>query len=253
MSDPVFRRSKFLLRQKHPAFSEEYDVWDESGNPLLFIVRPLSLIRNFLAALLTVLLLAVALGGCLALGLALPGGSIVRVPLMILTVAGGVLGAVLAGVACYAPRHAYVYRDDSRRERLLTIEQDRAWTVFSASYTVKDVDGTVLARLRKNYFYNCFRRRWTCEAPDGTLLSVIKEDTLLFSLMRRYVGSFFGLLRTNFVFLKGAAEEDVIGELNRGFTILDRYVLDLTADEEGHLDRRVALAAGVLLDTGERR
>ena len=41
--------------------------------------------------------------------------------------------------------------------------------------------------------------------------------------------------------------------INRKFTVLDRYVLDLTADEERALDRRIALASGIMLDTGERR
>jgi len=35
--------------------------------------------------------------------------------------------------------------------------------------------------------------------------------------------------------------------------LLDRYVLDLKADRARELDRRVALALGVMLDTGERR
>ena len=45
----------------------------------------------------------------------------------------------------------------------------------------------------------------------------------------------------------------VVGEFNRKFTILDRYVLDLSNDSTRALDRRVALAMGVMLDTGERR
>jgi len=45
----------------------------------------------------------------------------------------------------------------------------------------------------------------------------------------------------------------VVGEFNRKFTLLDRYVLDLKADGARVLDRRVALALGVMLDTGERR
>jgi hypothetical protein len=45
----------------------------------------------------------------------------------------------------------------------------------------------------------------------------------------------------------------VVGEFNRKFTLLDRYVLDLTRDSARALDRRVAVAMGVMLDTGERR
>ena len=53
---------------------------------------------------------------------------------------------------------------------------------------------------------------------------------------------------------EGRGESDeVIGEFNRKFTILDRYVLDLKADGARSMDRRVALALGVMLDTGERR
>ncbi len=73
----------------------------------------------------------------------------------------------------------------------------------------------------------------------------------MLSLLRRVLGTFFGFLRTNFLFLGPGGE--VLGEFNRKFTLLDRYVLDLTADPERTLDRRLALAAGVMLDTGERR
>jgi hypothetical protein len=47
--------------------------------------------------------------------------------------------------------------------------------------------------------------------------------------------------------------ETVLGELNRKFTLFDKYVLDLTHDPQRTLDRRVALALGVMLDTGEGR
>ena len=57
-------------------------------------------------------------------------------------------------------------------------------------------------------------------------------------------------LRTNFIFLRN---EQVIGEFNRKFTILDRYVLDMSADTQRTIDRRIAVAISVMLDTGERR
>ena len=69
--------------------------------------------------------------------------------------------------------------------------------------------------------------------------------------MRRFV-PFMELLRTNFIF-QGAGSEAVVGEFKRKMTILDRYVLDLTADRARAFDRRVAVALGVMLDTGERR
>ena len=248
--DPVFMRSKFLLRQKHLSLSEKYYVWDEGGQALLFIERPAMVLRSLLAAL---AVLGVLLGTgalCASIGTAAPErvqGILIAVALL-----GGLVAAIVAGVACSPKRHVTFFRDDTRRERLLTVEQDRKFMPVVATYTVKDAAGKVLARLRKNYLYNFFRKRWTCSDPDGRLLSLIQEDSLLLSLLRRFLGPFFGLLRTNFVLFKGDSE-DVIGEFNRKLTLLDRYVLDLSADEGGHLDRRVALAIGVMLDTGERR
>ncbi|HEX7899190.1 MAG TPA: hypothetical protein VF950_15600 [Planctomycetota bacterium] len=249
--DPVFMRSKFLLRQKHLSLSEKYYVWDEGGQALLFIERPAMILRSLLAAL---AVLGVFLGTgalCAAIGAAAPEGPAQGI-LLAFALLGGLFGAIVAGVACSPKRHVYFFRDDTRRERMLTVEQDRKFMPVVATYTVKDAAGKVLARLRKNYLYNFFRKRWTCSDPDGRLLSLIQEDSLLLSLLRRFLGPFFGLLRTNFVLFKGDSE-DVIGEFNRKLTLLDRYVLDLSADEGGHLDRRVALAIGVMLDTGERR
>ena len=45
----------------------------------------------------------------------------------------------------------------------------------------------------------------------------------------------------------------VIGSLNRKFQIRDRYVLDLTADHERKLDRRLAIALAIGLDALQNR
>ena len=95
------------------------------------------------------------------------------------------------------------------------------------------------------------RKRWYVETAAGQVIALAIEDSIVLSLLRRVLGSLFGLLRTNFVLVH--PDGRVLGEFNRKFTLLDRYVLDLTADPERHLDRRVALALGVMLDTGERR
>ena len=60
------------------------------------------------------------------------------------------------------------------------------------------------------------------------------------------------LLRTNFVIL--AKKRKIESEaFNRKFTILDRYVLDMSNDPERVIDRRIAVAIGIMLDTGEKR
>ncbi len=110
--------------------------------------------------------------------------------------------------------------------------------------------GISIGSLRKNVLFDYIRRRWQVNNANGLQLCMAKEDSIILSLLRRTGIPIFLFLRTNFIFLRG---EEVIGEFNRKLTLLDRYVLDLTADRERVFDRRVALALGVMLDTGERR
>jgi hypothetical protein len=137
-------------------------------------------------------------------------------------------------------------------EKLLDVLQDQKFWLLNRTYTVRDKRGLAIARLRKNYLYNIFRKRWYCERPSRALWCVAKEDSIILSLLRRLLGPLFGLLRTNFVIYE-PENDGVLGEFNRKATLLDKYVLDLTADPQRSLDRRVALAMGVMLDTGERR
>ncbi|TAD78049.1 MAG: hypothetical protein EA001_08505 [Oscillatoriales cyanobacterium] len=116
---------------------------------------------------------------------------------------------------------------------------------------MRDGEGE-LAKLQKNYLYNLIRKRWNCYLPDGTLLCVAQEDSIWLSLLRRVLEPVMWILRTNFIILQGDSDRQ-IGEFNRKFTLLDRYVLDMSADPHHHIDRRIALALGVMLDTGEGR
>ena len=252
--DP-FARNKFLLRQKLVAINQKYHAWDEAGNTLLFIERPAHVLQN-LGAMLAGIVVALVLGGALAAGGAavMDGNDTAQI---ILAIAGGFVGltaGVLVGVALSALRHVTFYRDDTKTTPLLHVMQDTKWQILNARYTVVTPDGQPIARLRKNFLYNLIRKRWYILAPDGvTMLAVAKEDSIILSLLRRLIGGIIGaMIRTNFIILQGTTDR-VLGEFNRKFTILDRYVLDMSADPAHELDRRICVALGVMLDTGERR
>lgn len=251
--DPAFDRDIFLLRQQLLKISEKYDVGDEQGNKIIFVERPAHLLRNLGALLVGA---AILFGGMAAMA-ALPS-STTQSPAIAWLVIFGMLAvfvaAFAAGVSLSAKRHVTFYRDESKRERLLSILQDKKFQPITMTYTVRDARGRPIARLGKNWLFNVIRKRWYVWAPgpDRRLLFVAKEDSIILSLLRRFLGPLFGLLRTNFVFLP-AGTEDVIGEFKRKFTILDRYVLDMSADPQQLMDRRIAIALGVMLDTGERR
>lgn len=250
--DPVFARDKFLLRQKHLAIGEKYYVWDEQGQVLLFVERPAHLLQSLVALLGAFAALAVVGGGLGALASVMPAGNAQGV-VGVIAGFGAIAACLVVAVALSPKRHVNFYRDDTKSRPMMTVLQDKKAALITATYTVLDVNSKPIARLQKNYLYNIFRKRWyIVEAESDRVIALALEDSLILSMLRRLIGPMLGLLRTNFIITEGESDR-VIGEFNRKFTLLDRYVLDMTADRGQHLDRRVAVALGLMLDTGEKR
>lgn len=255
-ADPVFDHDRFLLRQKAIAINQQYTVSDEQGGALCFVVRPAHVGRVLLAALGVIATLVTVIGIAIAIGMAL-GESFLSsdagAVLIIVAIVIAIALAIVVGIALSPKRHIMFYRDQAKQEKLLDVLQDSKWQIIVATYTCRDAAGNVIANFRKNYLYNFFRKRWDVLTADrSAMICRAFEDSILLSLLRRWLGPMFGLLRTNFIITPPESEE-IIGEFNRKFTLFDRYVLDLARDPARQLDRRVALALGVMLDTGERR
>ena len=250
-ADESLNRDVFLLRQKHLSINQKYQVSDEQGNPILFVERPTYFWRSVFALLVGwAAMMGVYLGGISIAATSVREGEVGGLMLLI-TVAAPVVFVVVA-MALSKKRHVTFYRDESRTQKMFDVLQDKKVQFPMRTYTVRDASGISLASFKKNYLYNVFRKRWEMRSPNGTVMCVAKEDSIILSLLRRVIGPLWGLLRTNFIITRGESDV-VIGEFKRKFTILDRYVLDLTADRRRDLDRRLGLALGVMLDTGERR
>lgn len=254
---PMLEHDQFFMRQKMLAINERYAINDRNKQPLIHVIRRTFLTMGLLAALAGLVTLLVVGGGLIAPAVAMAENPNKPSTLLI---AWFIFAGVLALVACifvavsiYPKRHVEFYRDAEYTQRLFDILQDGKWQIINATYTMRDANGEVLVRFHKNYLYNFFRKRWNVLSPDqATIICRAFEDSILLSILRRFLGTFYGLLRTNFI-ITAADSDRVIGEFNRKFTLFDSYVLDLTADPHRELDRRVAVALAVLLDTGERR
>jgi uncharacterized protein YxjI len=252
--DAAFARDVFLLNQKHMAINEKYYVTDEAGANLMFVERPSYVFRTILAAIGGVIACALSCLFCAFVygTLTRMGFDLTMSPMGLLSIPVSFFVGYVAAMSLLKKRHVTIYREERRKvETLMSVLQESKIQIITAGYAVVDAGGNQLARLEKNYLYNIFRKRWYCFANSGELLFTAKEDSIILSLLRRFLGSFFGLLRTNFIIY--APDETVLGEFNRKYTILDRYVLDMSPDSLRSVDRRVALALGVLLDTGEKR
>ena len=245
--DHAFDRDVFLLRERIFTITSKYEVWAEDGTPILYVERPTYPIRT-LAAYLIATMTTLMVTGWAGAPLAREGGEALL--LLLFPLAAFVFLAV--SMSLRPLRHVTIYRDESRREPLLRVLQDQRVAFLTRTYTIVTGAGDPLAKLRKTYLHNVIRKRWYVLSPAGALVAMAIEDSMVLSLLRRVLGPFFGFLRTNFVFVRGR-DAEVFGEFNRKFTLLDRYVLDLSADAERTFDRRIALALGVMLDTGERR
>jgi len=248
-ADPAFERDRFLLRERVLTITSKYEVWAEDGTPILYVERPTYPVRTFLAYVLAALAGLIVMAWTARLASAAPGST---GPLLAIVGWTAIAATFLVVSMSARPlRHVTVYRDESRRETLLRVLQDQRIAVLTRTYTVKSATGETLARLRKRYLHNILRKRWDVLTPEGDRIAIAIEDSVILSLLRRILGTLFGVLRTNFLLL--TPDGEVVGEFNRKFTLLDRYVLDLSGDPERRLDRRIALALGVMLDTGERR
>jgi len=250
--DPTafFSRDRFLLRQKLLALTETYRVFDEQGRPIMFVKREGHHLRQLVAAVAAVFVaLAFIVGG---IGVS----STVKQPLDFIFATGGIVLGVIAAVAVAVwlgpKRHIGIFADESMKSDLLKIYQDQKMAFVNATYTVADPEYNLIGWFRKNHFLSIFRKRWFGYNADGEQLCLVLEDSVFLSILRRVLGQYGAMIRTNFnIFLPDGQTK--LGEFNRKHTILDKYVLDLTADRGRTIDRRLALALGVLLDTAEKR
>jgi len=246
--DDPFSHDRFLLRQKHLAWNERYDVCDAEGTVILHIDRPMHLAASLIAAFASGLVFLLVGAGFVAMGLSLGEDYAVAV------IMAGLMAATATSLLVarlLATRRDITIRAPATGEMLVTVRQDRRFQPIIATFTVRDGDGRTLAHLRKNYLANLIRRRWLCRDAEGEPICHVVEDHPVLALARRLVGPLFGLLRTNYHLTDESGR--LLGRFNRRFTLLDRYVLDLTPDLDATLDRRIGVCLGIMLDSGERR
>lgn len=141
-----------------------------------------------------------------------------------------------------------IYDDDKKTSLVLHIVKEGVLDAFSR-FRVEDAQGMVLGSAQRHGLVSLLFRTWTLYDAQGHAIGRIQEDSLAKALFRRF-GPFGEFLKTNFHFYINGA---LVGRFVRRWTVLDRYVLDLSPDQQRLLDRRLALGVAVLLDTAEKR
>lgn len=140
-----------------------------------------------------------------------------------------------------------VYSDESKTQELLTI-QARNIIDFSAAYDV--VDATTNEKvgvLRRKGWRSLLRDEWEVLDANDQLRGMLFEDSVGLAMLRRFLlGS---LLPQNYDLILG---ETRVADLRQIFNPF-RYelTLDFNMDPSRMLDRRLGIAAGILLATVE--
>lgn len=260
--DP-YDRDRFLIKQKLLTLHEEYDIADENGQVLFSVKRPGHWPERMKANIISGFIFMVVFGASMILGEYLHDGYRRSNTLFtVIVITGAVLGCV-AGAGFYVHymplRVTYFYTDSVQSRKTMDVPQVTRFALFHVTYTLRDLNRNVLAVIERNYLRSMVRAYWIVRTPDRRrVICTAQEDSLLLAALRRllmvwlrHVGvPWIGPL-TNYVICSPAGER--LGSFNRKVTLLDRYDLDLRDDPKRTLDRRVAVALGVLLDTGEHR
>jgi uncharacterized protein YxjI len=147
------------------------------------------------------------------------------------------------------------FADEAETQELFQIKA-RTWLDTGGSkYDVIDAQEGNLGLLEHAFRQSLFRSTWRISAPEGDEVATAHERSQVLAIVRRlidFVPDVGGLIPIpyNFDILAG---DRVIGKMDRKFQLRDRYVLDLSPDPEKTLDRRLAIALAIGLDTLQNR
>lgn len=147
------------------------------------------------------------------------------------------------------------YGDEQETRELFRIKARSAFDTGGSKYDVFAGDsqiGTLEHLFRQSLVRSTWRIR---DSGDGNEVATAQERSVPMAVLRRvvdFVPDIGGLIPIpyNFDLL---IDGGVIGHLNRKFQLRDRYVLDLSGDTERTLDRRLAIALAIGLDTLQNR
>lgn len=136
-----------------------------------------------------------------------------------------------------------VFSDESKMQEVLMIKA-RQIIDFSAAYDVIDsASGTKVGVLRRKGWRSLLRDEWEILDANDQLMGMLFEDSMRRALLRRFLLGTF--LPQDYDITVGAER---VGDLKQRFNLFAYQLdLDFSMDVHHRLDRRLGIAAGILL------
>jgi hypothetical protein len=146
------------------------------------------------------------------------------------------------------------YGDEQETQELFRIKARSILDTGGSRYDVVAGEQR-LGTLEHVFGKSLLRSTWRVRGAQEEEVAIAQERSQVAAIARRlidFVPDVGGLIPIpyNFDIL---ADGQVIGGMNRKFQLRDRYVLDLSGDHERKLDRRLAVALAIGLDTLQNR
>lgn len=134
------------------------------------------------------------------------------------------------------------YTDEAKTQELISI-QARQILDFKAAYDVFDsVTGQKLGMWRRRGWKSIVRDEWDlCDAND-TPIALLREDSMVMALIRRFVSN---LIPQNYDLV--VAERRVVDYRQTFNPFNYNLTVDFSEDPGATIDRRLAIAGGILL------
>jgi len=140
-----------------------------------------------------------------------------------------------------------IYADERMDEELLTIKTPQIFDV-AATYHIEDPTcGELIGSIKRRAFRSIFRDEWSFYSSDGVPLGRLTELSAVAALMSRLIK----LIPQSYVVQSGAGENIAVIKQHFNPFVL-KYSMTIPADEPP-IDRRLILAAGILLAAIEKR
>ena len=141
-----------------------------------------------------------------------------------------------------------LYIDEGMSQELLLIKA-RQIVDFSAAYDVIDpMSGEKIGAFKRKGFRSLFRDEWIIMNKSDEEIGKIKEDSVTLALIRRFL---LNLIPQSFI---GMVGNNIVFQFKQRFNPIVFWMdLDFSQDVNNILDRRMGIAASILLCAIERR
>ena len=144
-----------------------------------------------------------------------------------------------------------LYSDETMKVELLTITA-RQVVDFSAAYDIVDpLAKQKVGAMRRKGWSSIVRDEWMILSSRDQQIGTIKEDSVMAALVRRFVDWASLFLPQKFHADIGGVPACAYYQNFNPF--VQKLTVDFTADTQGRLDKRLGLAAGILLAAIEGR